>query len=454
MARSFVWKFTPAQKITLGFLSVMLVGGILLSLPLAHNPGHHLSFLDALFTSVSAVCVTGLSVVEIGQTLSGFGQGVLLVLIQIGGLGFMTAASLLFLAIGKRFSLNDRMILKESLNEEKIQGVVRLTRNALIVTAVTEGIGALLLSFRFIPLFGWAKGIYYSVFHSVSAFCNAGFDVFGRGDSLGSFAQDPYVLFIIMALITVGGLGFIVVLDLSKWFRNRCKGKLLLQTKIVLFMSGIFVIGGALLILCVEWNNPETLGQEGWTVGDKIMGGLFQSVTARTAGYASFPQDGLQPVSSFVTIVLMFIGASPGSTGGGIKTTTFAVLLLLLYSIIRGREEVTVFHRRLGRQAVLKAIGIAMLGLLFLLLMTFIISLIEQGQWPAQKVMFETTSAFGTVGLSQSMTGTLQPMSKILLMLCMFAGRVGLMTLIFSLSKQFAKSMSKIRYPEEKIMIG
>lgn len=446
------FRLKPSIKIALGFLVIMFVGGVLLSLPVAVSDGERLNFLDALFSSFSAVCVTGLSVVEIGEKLSLFGQIVMLALIQVGGLGFMTATSLIFMAMGKRFTLKDRMAMQESLNEFKLQGVVRMTRNAVFVTGVCELLGIILLSIRFIPAYGFAEGLYYSIFHSISAFCNAGFDVFGLGNSLVSFASDPLVLFTIMALIVLGGLGFFVVMELTKWTASGFKKHLSLQSKVVVSMTLFLILAGMAIFVAVEWENPQTIGNMG--VGDKFLNGLFQSVTTRTAGFASINQTGLKPISSFLTIALMFIGASPAGTGGGVKTTTVAIVLLLLHSIIRGKEEVSVFHRRIGRQIVLRSIAIMMISLIFVLIVTFVIILIEAGGIGSERILFEVVSAFGTVGLSQSVTPFLSPMSKVLIMMTMYVGRVGLMAFIAALAQQFARYSGSIRYPEEKIMVG
>lgn len=438
------------QKIALGFLGVIIIGAVLLALPVSHGPGYSLSIHQASFLSVSAVCVTGLSIAEIGVQLSFFGQLVMMLLIQIGGLGFMTATALVFLAVGKRISLSERLALQESLNESQLEGIIAMTKNAIKITFIIEGVGVVLLLYPMISRFGFADGLWKSVFHAVSSFCNAGFDLLGQGNSLGSVYNDPIILFVTMALIILGGLGFLVILDVGRF----CKGKkrLSLQSKIVIIATACLIVAGTVAFTAAEWSNPKTMGS--WTPLEKVMGGLFQSVTTRTAGYAVFPQEGMQPISSFVTILLMFIGASPAGTGGGIKTTTMAVMVFLTIQIIRGEKETVIFKRTINRSLVLRAIGIVVLSIILTIMGTLIISVIETGRHSSHNIMFETVSAFATVGLSRGLTANLLPASQIVLMVVMFAGRVGMLSLMLALTKQFAKKKGDIRYPEEKIMIG
>ncbi len=448
------FKMQPVQKIVLGFLAVMLIGGFLLALPISWSEGNQVSLIDAMFSSFSAVCVTGLASVEIGAVYSLFGQIVMLVLIQIGGLGYMTVTSVIFMTLGKRFSLRDRMAMQESLNEFKLQGVVRTTRNAVLLTGICECIGTALLAIRFIPAFGWAKGLFFSVFHAVSAFCNAGFDVFGKGTNFLPYIHDPLVLYTIMGLIVFGGLGFLVVIELSKWTASGFKTKLSLQAKIVLSATAFLILAGTLCVCLAEWNNPKTLGLGDLNAGEKIMNGMFQSITTRTAGFSSISQIDLRSTSAFVTVVLMFIGASPAGTGGGVKTTTGVIVLLLLLSITRGRDEVSIFRRRIDRQIVMKALAIVLIGLLFVAMMTLLIAVIEADRFETSRILFEVVSAFGTVGLSQSLTPLLSTASKIAIICCMYAGRVGLISIMTAITLRFNKEHGNIRYAEEKIMVG
>lgn len=446
------FKLNPYLRVTLGFLTVIVAGALLLMLPFSTADGKGISVPDAFFTAVSAVCVTGLSTVEAGTVFTFWGQLILLLLIQIGGLGFMTVAALMFLALGKRLGISDRIALQESMNKFELDGVVQMTKRALQITAVTEGAGALLLLYPMISRYGFAKGLWTSIFHSVSAFCNAGFDIFGRGDSLAGFYDDPYVLAVTMLLIIVGGLGFLVLLDIKRCLRKR--GRLMLQSRIVLIVSAALIAAGAVLFTAAEWDNHGTIGS--FTPGQKIMCGLFQSVSARTAGFAVFSQGSMQSVSYMLTMLFMFIGASPAGTGGGVKTTTFALLIILMLQIVRGRRETVVFKRKINSATVLKAIGITSLSIIFILLCTFAVSAVEANTASGGELAFEVVSAFGTVGFSQGITPLLSTAGKFIIMLIMFAGRVGLMSVITALSAQFEKNGNKgnISYPEEKLMIG
>lgn len=445
----------PAEILVFGFGGMILIGAILLCLPAASSTGESVGFLSAFFSSTSAVCVTGLSVLEIGTAFSLFGQIVMLILIQLGGIGFMTATSMVYMLIGRRITLKDRVVIKDSLGETNLQGVVRMTRNVLIVTAVTEAVGILLLSLRFIPEYGVARGLYYGVFHSISSFCNAGFDVFGLGNSLVSYAYDPLVTITIMSLITVGGLGFFVVVELYRKALLGHRYRLKLHTKIVLITSGILVLSGFLFFLAFEWNNPRTLGADGVSLGDKVLGAMFQSVTPRTAGYATIPQGDLMPASKIATTALMFIGASPSGTGGGIKTTTAVMLLFLVVTIVTGKKDTVVMKRRMNKDVMMRAITIATIAFVFVGLITILLCIAEQAHLSAADLLFETVSAFATVGLSTGITHALSPISQVLIIVTMFAGRVGVFTVSMAVAKRMSKQdVSNIRYPEERVMIG
>ncbi len=443
----------PAIILVIGFGCLILLGSLLLALPAASATGKSIGFIDALFTSTSAVCITGLSVFDPGSTLSMFGQVTLLSLIQMGGIGFMTLTSFVFMVMGKKITLRERMLISDSFNDTQLRGAVRMTRNVLIITAVTEGIGILLLCLRFIPMYGVGNGIYFSVFHAISAFCNAGFDVFGLGSSMLPFEGDPLINIVTMGLIVVGGLGFFVILDLWEAGRGR-KKRLNFHTKIVLIVTGILIAAGFLIFLSVESSNPQTLGAEGMRTSDKVLGALFQSVTTRTAGFATIPQGDLLPVSKVVSVGLMFIGASPAGTGGGIKTTTFAVLVLFVISIIKGNDDVVVFGRTINRKVVMRAVASCALGITLVLVVTSAMAVIEHGSIHLADIAYETTSAFGTVGLSTGVTHAFSSESKLLLILLMYCGRVGVFTFTMALSLRLAKKKANIRYPGGKLLIG
>ena len=447
------FRIKPGQTIVLGFLGMIFLGGLLLSLPIATVSRQPLPFVDALFTSFSAVCVTGLTVVETGTTYSLFGQIVILCLIQMGGLGFMSVATLIYMVMGKRIRLKERMALQESLNQFELSGVVRTTRSILFITMFVELAGATLLSTRFIPIYGIQKGIYYSIFHSISAFCNAGFDVLGKGNSFVQFVGDPVIVITLCLLIVIGGIGFFVILDIVHMIRNG-NARLSTHSKMAILTTIILIVSGFVFFTIVEWNNPGTLGKKGMTVGDKLLAGLFQSITPRTAGYSTIDQAALTAPSKMITIILMFIGASPAGTGGGIKTTTFIVVLIMLFSTMNGKESVTAFKKRIDKQTVSRATAIVMLSAIFVVLITVIMYFFESDRDITGKLLFESVSAFGTVGLSQNLTPLLSVGSKIALMAAMFAGRVGLLTVTLSIAKQLAKQNNKVRYPEDKIIVG
>ncbi|MBN2898114.1 MAG: Trk family potassium uptake protein, partial [Clostridia bacterium] len=313
----------PGQVLGLGFALIILIGALLLALPIASRDGHSIGLVNALFTATSAVCVTGLVVVDTGTYWTMFGKGIILLLIQIGGLGFMTMATAGAFIMGRRIGLRNRLIMQEALNQMSLSGVVRLTKYVIMTTFAIEGVGALLLSFRFIPEFGLRRGIVFSLFHSISAFCNAGFDIMGNYTSLTAFVSDPWVNIVIMGLILIGGIGFSVIIDVA---RNKRYRKLSVHSKLVLVTSGILLLIGFVLFLAIEWNNPATLGE--LSLSGKVLGAAFQSVTPRTAGFNTIPIDQLETPSKLITMVLMFVGGSPGSTAGGIKTTTLGIIVL------------------------------------------------------------------------------------------------------------------------------
>ena len=441
----------PEQVLSLGFLVLILIGGLLLALPVCASGDRSIGLRASFFTATSAVCVTGLSIIDAGLDLSVMGQAVLLALIQLGGLGFMAFATLIMTAFGKRMSLKSRLLLRDSMNQTTLAGMVRLSLLFFLMAIILESIGALLLMVRFVPLYG-AKGVWYSFFTAISAFCNAGFDLFGSGNSITHLAGESYVLLVLSSLIVLGGIGFSVILGcLHHRFRWRAFS---LHSKIVLSTTAGLLLAGTLLTLALEWNNPATLGPlSAW---DKLAGSLFQSVTLRTAGFASIDQASLTDSSKLISIPFMFIGASSASTGGGIKTTTAAMLLLVALNVSRGRERISVFGREISAGVARRAITIALIGLAMVMISACIISTIEASKGlDMLDLLFETTSAFSTTGLSSVGTANLSAASQWMLMPLMFLGRVGPLTLAFALSNRTeCDSSAKIHYPEENIMIG
>lgn len=440
------FKLTTAQIIVFGFASVILLGAILLNLPIASSEGEHVGFLSSLFTATSAVCVTGLVVVDTGTYWTTFGKVVIMILIQVGGLGFMSVATLGAMVIGKKISLRERLIIKESLNQSSISGVVKLTRQILYGTLFIELIGAVLLSFVFIPEFGFFKGLFYSIFHSISAFCNAGIDLIGEGRSFTPFVNNTIVNLTIVSLIILGGLGFTVIIDV---IRKRSFKKLTLHSKIVLTISGFLIVISFILFYILEYSNSGTL--EPLSFKGKILASLFQAVTPRTAGFNTIDLTAMKNSSKLLTIILMFIGGSPASTAGGIKTSTLAILILAVRTLIVGKDNVEIFGRRISYRAVNKSLAVVFLGVFVVIGGAMALSITE----PTKNffyILFEVVSAFGTVGLSLGITPLLSDLGRVIIIFIMFVGRVGSLTVLLALASNEKKSL--YHYPEEKVIVG
>lgn len=440
-------RLNQVQYIALGFFFIILAGSLILTLPIASRSGEWTPFLDSMFTATSATCVTGLVVYDTFTHWNVFGQLVILLLIQIGGLGFITVGVGFSMAFRRRIGLWQRDLLKESINAMEIGGIVKLSRKIFIGTALCEGAGAILLATRFIPEFGFVKGIYYSIFHAISAFCNAGFDLMGGQQPYASFtayATDPVINITIMLLIIVGGLGFVVWSDVvSKRFRwkNYC-----LHTKMVISVTLILIFGGALLLFLFEQGGTI----KGMSTGDQILTSLFGSVTARTAGFNTVDTGALQPESKLLTIVLMFIGGSPGSTAGGVKTTTIAVILIYVISNLRGESGCNVFHRRIGDEVIKRASMVFCLNLF--LGLTSVTLILATSNLHMSDVLFEVYSAISTVGMTTGITRDLNVVGRIVIIILMYCGRIGSMT--FALSFVAKPETKGLSLPEEKITIG
>lgn len=438
-------RLSPAQVLVLGFAAVILVGSLLLTLPVASLSGQATPFIDALFTATSAVCVTGLVVVDTGTHWSIFGQIVILLLIQVGGLGFMTMATLFALMLGKRINLRERLLIQEALNQLTMEGVVRLVKYILVFTFILEGIAALILAARWSFDMGWNKALYFGLFHAVSSFNNAGFDLFGDFRSITGYVDDFTVNIVISGMIILGGIGFTVIADV---FRNRNWRMFSLHSKVVLTMSAFLIVGGAVLVFALEYSNPKTLAP--LSTSGKILASYFQSVTPRTAGFNSLVISDLRSATQFLLIILMFIGASPGSTGGGIKTSTFMSLMGAVRAMIQGHGDVEVFKRRIPQEIVYRALTITIAALTLVISVTMILAVTEKAEFLT--VLFETTSAFGTVGLSMGLTPDLTTIGRLMITATMFAGRVGPLTIAFAVAQRQHKPAFK--YAREKIMVG
>ncbi len=433
----------PPRVLVLGFLALILIGGVLLSIPQATASGKNTSLLDALFTSASASCVTGLIVVNTAEHWSLFGQVIILLLIQIGGLGIMTMATIVSLIAGKKISLKERLIIKEQMNQETLSGLVKLIRYVIFLTFAVEVVGAIFLSLTFIPKYGVEKGIWFSIFHSISAFCNAGFDI--TGDSFISFTSSYLTISTLSVLIIVGGIGFAVILDIAK---NRKWTRLGLHTKLVLTISGGLLLLGSVFFFILEYSNPETLGSMKFI--DKIFAAFFASVVPRTAGFNSIDISLMRESSAFLTIILMFIGGSPGSTAGGIKTVTFGVILISTISIIRGNRDTEVFKKAINPEIISKSLAIVTAGMGLVIFMAFVLTITEGKAF--LDVLFESASAFATVGLSRGITPDLTDIGKVIIILTMYAGRVGPLTMAFAIG--YNKKHRRYRYSEEHISVG
>lgn len=445
-------------KIVLSFLAIILLGTFLLCTPAASKSGEWWTFSDALFTSTSAVCVTGLIVVDTAVHFSLFGQIVIMFLIQIGGLGFISISALLILAAGKKLSYKNRLVLQESLNKDSNQGIVVLLKKIIIMVFSIEAIGFVLLLPSMIMSYGLGSGIFKALFLSISAFCNAGFDVLGTTgtefQNMAPFAQNVFVLLPLMFLIVLGGIGYTVILESFGKFKKGPKKPFSFHVKVVLIATSVLIFVGAALFALFEWNNPGTIGN--MSVFEKIMNSFFQSITPRTAGFSTFDQANLTSSSRVVTDFLMFVGGSPMSIAGGVKTTTIFVLLVAAFRPSSENGDLIVGRRRVTNDTIQKALRIVSLAIILFVIGTISICLIEKGNPLASSnaVIFEVLSALNTVGISLGLTPTLTLASRMILILLMFIGRVGALTLLFAIHKKSPDAYGNIKYPDSRINVG
>lgn len=447
------FSFSTAQIILFGFALVILIGSLLLALPVSAANGRAVPYIDALFTATTATCVTGLVTVPTVSTWSVFGQVVILLLIQIGGLGVITVLSGLMLLLHRRVGLEKRLLIQEAFNLGTLSGLVRFVKKVLAGTFLVEGIGALLYMTVFVPEFGW-KGIWISVFTAISAFCNAGIDIFSE-TSLCDYAGNPTITFVTAALIILGGLGYIVWWDLARVLRKmrrqglRCLQGLTLHSKMALIATALLLLFGTLLFLIFEYHNPNTLGNA--PLWEKLQMAFFQSVTTRTAGFASIPQEHLTNPSALVSLLLMFIGGSPVGTAGGIKTVTVWVLIASALATIRNRNAVTLMGRSLSRQAVSKAIAVLGTSFGIAFLSTLLLSVVTDA--PMLDLLYEAVSATATVGLTRGLTPSLNVWGKLIIIATMYFGRVGPISLAIAFRFR-KKNQNIIQYPSEEISVG
>ncbi len=439
--------------ILLSFLIAILIGALLLSLPISSADGKAKPFLDALFTATTSTCVTGLVVTPTVSSWSIFGQAVILILIQIGGLGVITIMSGLMILLHKKMGIGDRLLLQDAFNLNSLSGLVRFVKKVVGGTFIIEGIGALLYMMVFVPRFG-AKGVWISVFTSISAFCNAGIDIIAE-NSLCDYALNPIINIVTSSLIILGGIGYIVWWDVLRVLRLRRTKKvrffrdLTLHSKIAVTATLILILTGAVLIFAFEYNNPQTI--KDYTLLQKIEVSLFQSVTTRTAGFANVPQGNLTNASAFVCLLLMFIGGSPVGTAGGIKTVTFAVLVASAFASVRNKENTEVFGRQLTKQAVSKAVAVTCMSFIIMFTSTVFLSAVTEAN--ALDLIYETVSATATVGLTRNFTASLSSIGKIIIIVTMYLGRVGPISLAVAF-KRGKDNQNIIRNPIEEISVG
>ena len=444
---------STTQTIMLSFLLAILAGSFLLALPGSSADGQAVPYIDALFTATTSICVTGLVTVPTFSTWSLFGQIVILFLIQIGGLGVVTIMSGLMISLHRRIGIRDRILIQDAFNLNTLSGMVKFIRKVLLGTFVVEGVGALLYMIVFIPEFG-PRGIWISVFNSVSAFCNAGMDIISES-SLYAYVHNPLINLVTILLIVLGGIGYIVWWDMVKVLKNirrqklKCFSNLTLHSKIALSMTGVLILAGTAALFIFEYDNPLTIG--GFSLGDKLLASLFQSVTTRPAGFATIPQENLTNSSALFSLLLMFIGGSPVGTAGGIKTVTVAILIVSAFATMRSNAEAELFHRTISKQAVSKAVAVVSMAFIILCASTLLLSAVTKGD--ALDIAYETVSAAATVGLTRNLTSGLNLWGKIIIIVTMYLGRVGPISLMIALNTK-KETKNIIKNPTEEISVG
>lgn len=449
-------ELSTTQVILLGFLFAIIIGTFILSLPVCSASGQSTSFIDALFTATSSVCVTGLSVVDTYSYWSFFGQLVILILAQIGGLGVVSITTGVMIVMGQKVSLKDKLLIGSTFNLSTLKGLVEFLKQILKGTFIIEGIVAICYAFVFVPEFGWKKGLWVSIFNGVSVFCNVGMDVIGA-DSLTRYVSNVWINIVTMTVLVLVSLGFVVWWDVlrviqmakkkeipKKWIFKKCT----LQTKIVLTMTVALIFGGAICVFALEYNNPETLGALNF--GDKVMASFFQSITTRTGGFFTISQKGLRDATVLVCLTLMFIGGSPSGTSGGVKTTTIALLLIAAKSIITGTQEAEIFKRSIPLRTIRKALAVVLISFLALLIGTIALSVVSGGDFV--DVVFEMTSAVTTAGMTRDFTGSLNTMGKLIIIVGMYLGRIGPISLAIAI--QAKKKMGLASFAEEDVAVG
>ncbi|MCT2535219.1 TrkH family potassium uptake protein [Aquibacillus koreensis] len=440
MKRHRMVRLSPPQFLLVIFITCIIIGTVLLKLPIATTEG--IGLLQALFTATSAMTVTGLAVVDTGTAFTIFGQLVILALIQVGGLGIMTFAVFIFLMVGRKIGFKERFIVSQALNQTSVGGIILLAKRLFIFSIIVEGIAFVALSFRWVPVHGIKEGLYASLFHSISSFNNAGFSIWQNG--LIDYVGDPVINIVITMLFIIGGLGFTVIFDL--WHKKDFHS-LSVHTKLMLIGTFVINVLASIIIFILEYDNPNTIGN--LSNSDKLLASYFQAVSPRTAGFNTVDIASMDESTLFFIVLLMFIGAGSASTGGGIKLTTFLALLFAVFAFIKNNQEIVIFRRAIVYSTIVRSLAITMISLGFVFLGIFILNITEDASFI--EIVFETVSAFGTVGLSMGLTYELTPIGQIIIIMIMFIGKVGPLTLAFSFAHT---TESKIRYPKEDLLTG
>ncbi|MDA1476160.1 TrkH family potassium uptake protein [Bacillus changyiensis] len=433
-------QLNPSQLLVLVFLFFILLGTLLLKVPIATL--ENVSWVDALFTATSAMTVTGLTVVDTATDYTLFGQIIILFLIQVGGLGIMSFAVLIYIMLGKKIGLKERILIQQSLNQTSLGGVIKLIKNLFIYSFTIEMMAMMILAFKWVPEYGFRTGLFHSVFHSISAFNNAGFSLWR--DNLMRYESDPLVNIVITGLFIIGGLGFTVLSDL--WHKRRFKS-LSLHSKLMIIGTVIINLLAMMIIFSLEYHNQKTIGS--FSLNGKLWGSYFQAVTPRTAGFNTLDIGSLHDSTLTLMLLLMFVGAGSGSTGGGIKLTTFLVILLSVRSFLKGQSHISIARKTIKDKLIIRSLAISTISILFILLTVFMLNITEPERF--LKILFEVVSAFGTVGLSMGMTADLSTIGKVLIVFIMFLGKLGPLTLAFSLAKP---QQDNLRYSSEDILTG
>ena len=453
MKKRLWFELSTTQKIMLSFFVVIMLGSVLLALPISSATGEAVPYIDALFTATTSVCVTGLVTVTTATAWSVFGQIVILFLIQIGGLGVITIMSGILIGLHRRIGLGDRMLMQDAFNLNSLTGLVRFTKKVIIGTFAVEGVGALLYMTVFVPRFG-AKGIWISIFNAVSAFCNAGMDIMAD-NSLCDYATNPVINGVTSALIILGGIGYIVWWDVMRVLKNiktqgiRCIQSLTFHSKLALSVTALLIFVGAVAIFIFEYNNPLTI--KDYSLFDKMQISLFQSVTTRTAGFATIDQQNLTNASAMFSILLMFIGGSPVGTAGGVKTVTMAVLLISAFATIRNNGEASVFRRAISKESVNKAVAVVSMSFIILFVSTILLSAVTNAD--SLDIFYETASATATVGLTRNLTPSLNLWGKLIIIVTMYLGRIGPISLAIAFNTR-KEVKNIIKNPVEEIHVG